>query len=125
MKNREIEAHKQMIADCRKGREIYEMRDVKPETKELLYDGFTKEEKGRHDYLNNRKETIPEVKYTRPICSSWVYGWKLSDHVKPMKPTHARTKIVQDTFYTSNGVPDLPQTTIVPSPIRRCTTALW
>ena len=101
------------------------MRDVEQETKDKLYNGFTKEEKGRYTYLNTRKEIIPEVKYTRPICSSWIYGWKLNDSVKPSKPPHARTKIVRDTFYTSNGIPDLPETTMVPSPQRRCMTAHW
>ena len=101
------------------------MREVEPEEREELYEGFTREEKGRYAYLNTRKRTIPEVKYTRPICSSWVYGWKLDDSIKATKPTHARTKIVRDTFYTTNGVPDLPETTMVPSPMRRCMTALW
>ena len=83
-----------------------------PPTRErtLLYDGFTKEEKGRYQYLKARTNTGPEEKYAYPILSSWDYGWRLNDVIPPEtihKPQYGRTRIVADTFYIRTGVPDL------------------
>lgn len=83
-----------------------EMRPPSPVTRSLLYDGFTKEGKGRYQYLRHRYDTIPEKKFTFPIISSWDYGWRLEDVIKKeeiKKPTYGRTRIVEDTFYTRNG----------------------
>ena len=84
-----------------------EMRPVSPIIKEALYDGFTKEGKGRYIYLQQRYGKIPEEKFAFPTCSSWEYGWRLSDVIKKddiKKPKHGRNKIVEDTFYTRNGL---------------------
>lgn len=84
-----------------------EMRPASPATKDTLFDGFTKEGKGRYQYLRKRKHTIPERKYAFPILSSWEYGWRLDDVIKKediKKPPFGRTRIVNDTFYTRNGV---------------------
>ena len=85
-----------------------EMRPVTPQTKLRLYDGFTKEGKGRHQYLSSRYERNPEDKFSFPLLSSWEYGWRLGDVIKKddiRKPKHGRTRIVADTFYTRTGIP--------------------
>ena len=79
--------------------------------KTLLYDGFTKEGKGRHQYLQSRyRSDIPETKYQFPLISSWEYGWRLNDVTDKNligKPPNGRTRIVADTFYTRTGIPTL------------------
>ncbi|MGH0140367.1 UNVERIFIED_CONTAM: hypothetical protein FKN15_042108 [Acipenser sinensis] len=55
--------------------ELVEMRPVSAETKEVLYHGFSKDETGRHKYLQKRKLKKPEEKYTYPLTSNWAYGW--------------------------------------------------
>ena len=87
---------------------LVEMRPVTSLTRGKLYDGFTKEGKGRYQYLLDRYQNIPEDKYSFPLCSSWEYGWRLGDVIKQediKKPAHGRTKIVADTFYTRTGIP--------------------
>ena len=84
------------------------MRPSTPTTREYLYDGFTKEGKGRYRYLQQRYRHIPENKYEFPLTSSWEYGWRLSDVIKKediKKPQFGRTRIVADTFYTRTGIP--------------------
>lgn len=75
-----------------------------------LYDGFTKEGKGRYQYLQSRYQDIPENKYRFPVLSSWEYGWRLNDVIRNEdihKPENGRTRIVADTFYTRTGIPAL------------------
>ncbi|CAG5117889.1 unnamed protein product [Candidula unifasciata] len=84
-----------------------EMRPVTPEVRKTLYNGFTKEGKGRHVYLHHRYEKDPEEKYTFPTCTSWEYGWKLGEVIKKddiKKPKYGRYRIVENTFYTRNGL---------------------
>ncbi|KAM4651825.1 protein SPMIP1 [Discoglossus pictus] len=89
-----------------------EMRPPTPYTSLMLYDGFSKEGKGRYLYLKQRKQHGPEQKYPHPILSSWEYGWRLGDTVKEFKtPTHGRSKIVRDTFYNRNGIYNHPRPT--------------
>ncbi len=81
-----------------------------------LYDGFTKEEKGRYQYLNQRHRVIPEDKFQFPVLSSWDYGWRLSDVIQKddiKKPEYGRTRIVADTFYTRTGIPDLRKASVL------------
>lgn len=87
--------------------EAPEMRAPSPAVMSTLYDGFTKEGKGRCIYLRKRYNKIPEEKFSFPTCSSWEYGWRLGDVIKKediKKPKFGRTKIVEDTFYTRNGL---------------------
>ncbi|KAM4721890.1 protein SPMIP1 [Rhinophrynus dorsalis] len=89
-----------------------EMRAATPLTSSILYDGFSKEGKGRSLYLKKRKQFSPEEKFPHPIVSSWDYGWRLGDVVKEFNvPIHGRSKIVRDTFYSKNGVISQPQYT--------------
>lgn len=84
---------------------LSDMRPVEPQVSKLLFEGFSKEEKGRYQYLKERKHEIPEAKYEYPLVSSFEYGWKLSEVApKYRTPEYGRTKIVEDTFHRRNGV---------------------
>ncbi|XP_064606964.1 protein SPMIP1-like [Liolophura sinensis] len=90
-----------------KGLITAEMNPVPSSTKVALYDGFTKEGKGRYKYLQQRNHVSPEDKFTFPILSSWDIGWRLGDVIKKediKKPQYGRTRIVEDTFWTRNGI---------------------
>ncbi|XP_045165356.2 protein ATP6V1FNB-like [Mercenaria mercenaria] len=95
---------------CKSGTNLLsaEMRPVTPGVKEKLYDGFTKEGKGRYQYLEKRNEKNPEDKFSFPLLSSWEYGWRLGDVIKQddfKAPDNGRNRIVADTFYTRTGIP--------------------
>lgn len=101
----------QQVADLTKELKESEknlLSDMKPADKDvvkLLYDGFTKEEKGRYQYLKARKLEKPETKYEYPLLSSFEYGWKLNEVAPKYKtPSNGRSKIVEDSFYRRNGV---------------------
>ncbi|XP_075040217.1 protein SPMIP1 [Mixophyes fleayi] len=91
---------------------LAEMRPVTPHTTHVLYDGFSKEGKGRSLYLKKRKQFGPEEKYPYPLLSSWDYGWRLGEEVKEFQaPIHGRSRIVKDTFYSRNGIISVPANT--------------
>ncbi|PAA65274.1 hypothetical protein BOX15_Mlig029066g1 [Macrostomum lignano] len=86
-----------------------EMRPISPRTRGLLYQGFSREGRGRGLYLKERAAKAPEDKYQFPIVSSWEYGWKLGEVIKVAdikKPPFGRTRLINDTFYTRTGIPD-------------------
>lgn len=94
---------------------VAEMRPASAGTKEKLYDGFTKEGKGRYQYLCSRNKKGPEEKFAFPLLSSWEYGWRLGDVIKKeeiKKPPYGRTRIVADTFYTRTGIPANPSVSV-------------
>lgn len=107
IQKQEREKLAQIVKQAREHSTNEEMRAADPKVKGSLYTGFTKEGRGRYHYLKQRREENPEVKYTFPICSSMVYGWKITGDPRFGKPTYARTRMIQDSFYTRNGVPDL------------------
>lgn len=84
------------------------MYPVELPVRKLIFDGFSKEGKGRHQYLQNRREVIPERKYQFPLCSSWDYGWRLEEHTPKHaveKPIYGRRAIVESDFFTRNELP--------------------
>lgn len=84
---------------------LTDMRKPDEKYQKLLFDGFTKEEKGRYQYLKARKAENPEDKYDYPLVTSFDYGWKLDEVATAYKtPANGRTKIVEDTFHTRNGI---------------------
>lgn len=84
---------------------LTEMRPVSPSVRQLLYRGFTKEGKGRYQYLQARTAKKPEDKYEYPLTSSWDIGWHLDDvTTKFQGPMYARSRIVRDTFFRRNGI---------------------
>ncbi|XP_078091832.1 protein SPMIP1-like [Mustelus asterias] len=80
------------------------MRPVTPEVRALLYDGFSKEEKGRYQYLKARTKKGPSEKYKHALTSSWDYGWKLEDDAEYKKPPFGRSAMVETAFYRRNGI---------------------
>lgn len=95
----------EMAAKIKDAKTLSEMRPVDEKTKKLLYDGFTKEERGRYQYLRARTANNPEDKFEFPILSSFDYGWRLKDVSQTFKtPAHGRSKIVEESFYRRNGV---------------------
>ncbi|KAK2165333.1 hypothetical protein LSH36_52g09072 [Paralvinella palmiformis] len=103
-----------MAGQTRNASLTVDMMPASKPVRDKLYDGFTKEGKGRYQYLQNRYRDIPENKYQFPVLSSWEYGWRLGDVISKediKKPANARTRIVADTFYTRTGIPALQRTT--------------
>lgn len=80
------------------------MRPVSEQSRDVLYDGFSKEETGRYKYLLLRKRKDPEEKYPYPITNNWQYGWGLGDMNKAYVPMHALTAIVRESFFRKNGI---------------------
>ncbi|KAJ8404127.1 hypothetical protein AAFF_G00344770 [Aldrovandia affinis] len=88
------------------------MRPVSPQTREALYQGFSKEGKGRHLYLRSRVQKGPEEKFDFPQLSSWDYGWRLGDYERDYRsPVNGRSGIVRNTFYARNGIFNFPSPT--------------
>lgn len=116
-KKREEDAEmQQIIEQARQHQSKEEMRKVDDAAKAKLFEGFSKEGRGRSLYLQERHDIIPETKYTFPLLSSWEYGWKVGEETAAyQRPTFARTAKVKDSFYTRNGVPTLKSPTAGPS----------
>lgn len=78
-------------------------------TKRMLYEGLSSEGRGRHSYLRTRNNLGPDQKYHYPVLSSWEYGWRLEEAVNDAlrNPIHGRTKVIHETFYRRNGIPEL------------------
>jgi hypothetical protein len=84
---------------------LKDMYPIKKEHEEILFDGYSQEEKGRYKYLNLRKEIPLEERYQYPVSNSMIYGWKLGKTGQQFKtPTYARGKIIEESFYRRNGV---------------------
>ncbi|KAK6318668.1 hypothetical protein J4Q44_G00098790 [Coregonus suidteri] len=88
------------------------MRAVTPQTKDSLYQGFSKEGKGRSLYLHTRTQKGPEEKFDYPLLSSWDYGWRLGDYERDYRsPANGRSGVVSNTFYARNGIFNFPSET--------------
>jgi len=81
-----------------------EMRPPSTVTKSLLYDGFSKEGRGRKQYLQARTtQKIPEERFDYTVTSNWEYGWQQSGQVKLAPPQFGRSRIVRETFFRTGG----------------------
>jgi len=108
-KHEEDEALREIVEHARARTETEEMRPVDDKSKAVLYDGFSREGRGRVRYLRERRQQAPDAKFTYPVASSWEYGWKVGDEMESYgRPQHARTSTVKDSFYTRNGVMSVP-----------------
>ncbi|KAI5093367.1 hypothetical protein C0J45_16505, partial [Silurus meridionalis] len=88
------------------------MKPVSPKTRETLYNGLSKEGKGRSQYLKRRVEKMPEERFEYPLLSSWEYGWRLGDYVHDYKsPVNGRSAVIRSTFYARNGIFHIPSAT--------------
>lgn len=84
------------------------MYRVETPVRDKLYEGFSKQGKGRYQYLQDRKKVMPEKRYQFPLCSSWDYGWRLEDSVPRDSikgPAYGRRAIVESDFFTRNEIP--------------------
>jgi len=95
------------VAEPEPGTKFTEMRIASPLTKTILYTGLSAEGDGRKAYLLQRKTKGPEEKFEFPITSASEVGWKIREvssnqEVKPAM--FGRSRIVQDTFFRTNGV---------------------
>lgn len=107
-KREEDEMMRQIVEQARQSQSKEEMWSPDSQIKSRLYDGISREEKGRYQYLRERHDTIPERKFAFPLCSSWDYGWKVGDEMgQYQRPKYARTAKVKESFYTCNGIPTL------------------
>jgi len=105
-KREEDETLRQIVEQARAKQTLEEMRAVDDKGKTSLYEGFSREGKGRYRYLRERHTLSPETKFTFPMVSSWEYGWKIGEEMPAYgRPRHARTAMIKDSFYTRNGVP--------------------
>jgi hypothetical protein len=107
-KREEDEELRRIVEQARARQSTEEMRSLDAGGRASLYEGFSREGKGRYRYLRERHQLSPEAKFTFPMVSSWEYGWKIGEEMPAYgRPRHARTAIIKDSFYTRNGVPTL------------------
>lgn len=98
------------IEPTMKDEDLVEMIPPEDQVRRQLYDGISRDGKGRLQYLRTRNLPSPDSKYRRPVVSSWEYGWNMSDIVKRedvKKPEFGRKRLIRDSFYTRNGVTTL------------------
>lgn len=98
------------IVPTMKDEDLVDMIPPEEQVRRQLYDGISKEGKGRLQYLRARNLPSPDSKYRLPVVSSWEYGWNVDDIVKRedvKKPEFGRRKLITDTSYTRNGVTTL------------------
>lgn len=91
------------------------MYPVDKPTRDLLYEGVSQQDEGRARYRHERYKKQPEVKYKFPLTNNWDYGWRLGDVIKKEElknPKHVRKNIVEQTFFSRNGVPELDQSVV-------------
>ena len=82
--------------------------------RKMLYDGVSKEGKGRLAYLSEQRKKSPVKKYHRPMTSSQEVGWLLDSeneyskkyHTETAKYStqHGRKAVIRDTFLRKGGV---------------------
>eukprot|EP00761_Pharyngomonas_kirbyi_P005361 gb/GECH01005366.1/.p1 GENE.gb/GECH01005366.1/~~gb/GECH01005366.1/.p1 ORF type:complete len:130 (+),score=30.03 gb/GECH01005366.1/:1-390(+) len=72
-------------------------------SRELLYEGLSREGKGRAAYLRHQHEKPPQKRYSRPKTSNQEIGW-YDDPSCITLPNYGHRNIVRNTFYRSTGV---------------------
>lgn len=88
------------------------MYPVDKATRDLLYEGVSKQDQGRALYLHERYRKQPEFKYKFPLTNSFDHGWRLGDVIKKDElrhSEHVRKSVVEQTFFSRNGLPELDQ----------------
>ncbi|XP_076160702.1 protein SPMIP1 [Ptiloglossa arizonensis] len=74
------------------------MKPMHPQVKNLLYEdapSFINAE----NYMNKRFKDIPEDRYYFPDCTSWIYGWRLSDYPPIPRSKVGKTNVTVNEFY--------------------------
>lgn len=59
-----------------KGRDMHPASDSE---RKLIYEGISADNRGRYEYLRQRRSHNPDVRYSFPVTSSMEYGWNLYD----------------------------------------------
>eukprot|EP01027_Heterolobosea_sp_BB2_P003875 GEZU01005836.1.p1 GENE.GEZU01005836.1~~GEZU01005836.1.p1 ORF type:complete len:154 (+),score=5.02 GEZU01005836.1:219-680(+) len=91
---------------------------VRPDSRQILYEGVSKEGEGRYAYLKHQAQKNPRQRFAYPITSSQVIGWDVQDdvssptngasrraddfHYEYVKSPHGRKPTVRTTFYRTN-----------------------
>ncbi|CAH8566292.1 Protein atp6v1fnb [Schistosoma haematobium] len=79
-----------------------------PEVLKLLYEGISKEGKGRNLYLHDRYKLNLEDKFQFPVLSSMEYGWGHADLISKstaQSRKFGRQCVIEDSFYRRTGIP--------------------
>ncbi|TNN18546.1 hypothetical protein EWB00_010040 [Schistosoma japonicum] len=100
--NNEIQEHKDVFTV------EPDMRKPQPEVLKLLYEGISKEGKGRYQYLHDRYKLNLEEKFQFPILSSMEYGWGHSELISKttaQSRKYGRQCVIEDSFYRRTGIP--------------------
>ncbi|CAH8541440.1 unnamed protein product [Schistosoma rodhaini] len=74
----------------------------------LLYDGISKEGKGRSRYLHDRYKLNLEDKFQFPVLSSMEYGWGHADLISKstaQSRKFGRQCVIEDSFCRRTGIP--------------------
>jgi len=82
----------------------------RPETREMLYHGISKEGNGRAQYLRERKKYGVLDRHGRPVTLAQTYGLDL-DSAEYVASPNCRKPIIQRSFFRTMGVQthkDLP-----------------
>ncbi|RVE72505.1 hypothetical protein OJAV_G00038740 [Oryzias javanicus] len=82
------------------------VKPASPRSRKIcLQDSSHPQGNGRSLHLQRRGPFRPEEKFNFPLLSSWEYGWRLGDYTLDYRtPSHARSAVVEKTFYSKNGV---------------------
>lgn len=67
-----------------------------------------------------RKNLDPDATYLKPQCTSFRHGWNIHHFidVRDLKASaHAHKKVIEQTFYSLNGVPGLQQDVLGEKPL--------
>ncbi|XP_041835824.1 uncharacterized protein LOC121636396 [Melanotaenia boesemani] len=92
--------------------DVHLKRTVSPPTRQTLHHDSSHHGTGRSLYLKRRGHIVPEEKFDFPLLSSWEYGWRLGDfNLNYRTPSFARLSVVKSTFYSRNGVFNIPSAT--------------
>ncbi|XP_076681711.1 uncharacterized protein LOC143375933 [Andrena cerasifolii] len=74
------------------------MKPIDPKVRAILYENeatFIAAE----NYLRERRKDMPENRHFYPDCTSWVYGWRLTDYPPVPRSKVGRTALVMNEFY--------------------------
>jgi hypothetical protein len=100
------EKEKEILARVEE-RERQKKEKPQPPERALLYDGVSKDGKGRLAYLKARHQMTPKQKEDEPQTASQAVGWALSG-TEPPPPNDlynfGRKPVIKNGFYRGNGV---------------------
>ncbi|CAK9800920.1 Protein ATP6V1FNB [Anthophora quadrimaculata] len=74
------------------------MKPIDPQVKAILYEdapSFVTAE----NYIHQRVKDIPETRFYYPNCTSWIYGWRLTDFPPVPRSKVGRNAVTIHEFY--------------------------